>query len=316
MTYYTEYQCCHSSCVSASFRGGPWWSSSDVPLDWQSRLDWSAKTCCHCNLHLRRTHSLHHTSKPSRLHLSCFSRRSAHYCCIWLDSTPSSDNDSKPFPIILFQSRPICETVLCGRHLVQCAYRRCTFLNSLSYAKLCSVLFKVMLSPFFFPVTSDTFNFVRTKYSRAIFSSHTCHLGLRYIWQCYCFRSYVVVLHTGRKMAPSWTHHWGHARCWWLGTIGICYEKERWFPFKKHFIYLPVEALFFCAYAHFLFKKLFLCWHHHTLSQSLRIVGALASCWEAIHKKPQTSTQGEKRTSTCIDALRCLHHWQCFLSLV
>lgn len=151
----------HCRFVQTSICSSSRWSLAFLQLD-KSRGFWRpAQECRHSDLYFCCCTSLHHFTKPGGFHFPSICRWHSNHCCVWSHSHFTSRYDTKRFPIFLFPPRKVCETIL-HMHFSFQRLGLCCELHSLSsvHQSYYWVQCKVMISPFYFPVDSNTFNFV------------------------------------------------------------------------------------------------------------------------------------------------------------
>jgi len=153
-------------------------------------------------------------SKPSSIHFLGVGCRSTNHCSVWLDSVTPPHDDTQPVPILSFPPWRLRETFLCCYRIFQWPRFCGSFIHSLLRFPLPARSFlQVMISPFYFPVNAQTFNFVSGKFAAAPDNSPTQDLlpaGVCHIRCSNYFRHSMLVLHTRGQVVAQRTHCSGH----------------------------------------------------------------------------------------------------------
>lgn len=134
--------------------------------------------------------------QSSCLHVLGFSRWNPNDRRIWVDRTAASDNDPRAIPVFSLSTWTICETIL----RCCCAIQWSRIFRSYSifaFSVHSDRLAQVMISPFVFPVTAETFNFVSILYACIDVQRSLETLGLRDLWNGHNPRCPFVVPHAG-----------------------------------------------------------------------------------------------------------------------
>jgi hypothetical protein len=119
-------------------------------------------SCSDSHVHLRSCHTLRNHPKPSRFHVPRFRGWCANHCGLFVDMPFKAHDDTEFIQVLQLWPWTLLSVVLSNWICLQC-FRVCCKASSSPY-RFVYILFgpQVDISPFTFPVTAETFNFVST----------------------------------------------------------------------------------------------------------------------------------------------------------